>query len=283
MNDRLAEPATPQRQASLHDPSLPILLLCPPGARVYHRDNYCSHEAKASYYWYPYDLVVQSGLLAGVGEIEVLDATALGLTAGEVQGRLAGRRFRAILSLVGGACWAEDEAFLRQVHETTPAPIFVSGDVVCAQPRETLERLPFVTGVLMDYTSRDLARFLEGGSTQNEALFLRDHEVARPRAGRAYTIPVPRWDLFPHGGYRLPFLRRQPFASVAASFGCPYACEFCTAAPLAFRLRELDNLFDELRFLARAGYREIHFKDLSFGIDRRRPAALHAAAGAARE
>jgi radical SAM superfamily enzyme YgiQ (UPF0313 family) len=29
----------------------------------------------------------------------------------------------------------------------------------------------------------------------------------------------------------------------------------------------LDNLFDELRFLARAGYREIHFKDLSFAAD----------------
>jgi anaerobic magnesium-protoporphyrin IX monomethyl ester cyclase len=269
MHDRRPDPAPPVQQSFLHDPSLPILLLCPPGARVYQRDNYCSHEAKASYYWYPYDLVVQSGILGGVGEVEVLDSTALRLTGAEVQGRLAGRRFRAILSLMGAACWAEDEAFIRQVHETTHAPIFVSGDVVCAQPREALERLPFVTGILMDYTSRDLANYLEGGPTQDEALFLRDREVARPRASRAYTIPVPRWDLFPPGGYRLPFLKRQPFASVAASFGCPYACEFCTAAPLVFRLRELDNLFDELRFLARAGYREIHFKDLSFGIDRR--------------
>ena len=65
--------------------------------------------------------------------------------------------------------------------------------------------------------------------------------------------------------YRLPFLKRLPFAPVASSFGCPFHCRFCTAADLNFQLRDLDNVLAELRHLKAAGYREIHFKDMSFG------------------
>lgn len=246
----------------------PVLLLCPPGRRVYQRDNYCSHEAKASYYWYPYDLVVQSGILDALGPVEVLDATALRLTPSEALARIGGRELRAVLALVGAVCWTEDVAFLRQVAAQTGAPLYLSGDVAGAHPARALETLPFARGVLMDYTSSGLATHLSGGASAD--LFLREAPVKRPHKkgpGPAFAFPIPRWDLFPEQLYRLPFLRQRPFASVAASFGCPGRCAFCTAAPLVFRQRSLDNLFLELRFLARSGYREIHFKDLSFGAD----------------
>ena len=250
--------------------SSPTLLLCPPGTRIYQRDNYCSHESKASYYWYPYDLVVRSGFLSGIGPVEVLDATARRLTARQALDILSGTRYRAVLALTGAVCWGEDEEFLRRLDQQAGVPVYLSGDVVCAHPKRAMEELPFVAGVLRDYTSPALAQHLEGRPPEDGALVLRGQEVVPPRAARPgapYLIPIPRWDLFPPGYYRLPFLRSPPFASVGASFGCPHACGFCTAAPLAWKMRDLDNLFDELRFLKRAGYREIHFKDLSFGID----------------
>ena len=264
----MSAPALAPQAAPRSTEAPPVLLLCPPGNRVYQRDNYCSHEAKASYYWYPYDLVVQSGILETVGPIEVLDATALRLTPSQALARIRGREFRAVLSLVGAVCWTEDVAFLRQVAAETGAPLYLSGDVACAHPRQVLETLPFASGVLMDYTSFDLATLLAGGASGD--VFLREAPVKRPHKngpGPAFAFPIPRWELFPKEHYRLPFLRQRPFASVAASFGCPSKCGFCTAAPLVFRPRELDNLFEELRFLARSGYREIHFKDLSFAAD----------------
>lgn len=264
----MSAPALAPQVAPQRAPGLPVLLLCPPGSRVYQRDNYCSHEAKASYYWYPYDLVVQSGILETLGPVEVLDATAERLTPEQALARLRGRPWRAVLSLVGAVCWSEDVEFLRRVEAETGAPLFLSGDVACAHPRQVLEALPFASGVLMDYTSDGLATHLAGGASTE--VYLRQAPVKRPRKdgpGPSFGFPVPRWDLFPRERYRLPFLRQRPFASVAASFGCPSKCGFCTAAPLAFRARELDNLFEELRYLWRAGYREIHFKDLSFAAD----------------
>src|SRR5512138_2798050 len=98
-----------------------ILLLCPPGSRVYHRDNYCSHEVKARYYWHPYDLVAQSGILSTIAPVEGLDATALRLSPSQALARLAGKLYRAILALMGGVCWTPDTEFLRQVEAATGA------------------------------------------------------------------------------------------------------------------------------------------------------------------
>ena len=51
-----------------------LLLLNPPGDKLYIRDYYCSFSSKANYYWPPQDLIVLSGLLAGEFTVEVEDA-----------------------------------------------------------------------------------------------------------------------------------------------------------------------------------------------------------------
>ncbi len=223
-----------------------LLLLCPPGRVVYIRDIYCSHRSKADYYWYPYDLVVQSSFLTEVGPLEVLDATAKRLSPQKALESLSRGRYHAVLALVGSVSWSEDEAFLRDVHELTQAPIYVSGDVVSFNPRKTLDALPFLEGVLLDYTSPDLARHLNGGGRNGySGLYLKGEQVdSRPSeraVGSNFSIPLPRWDLFPHRCYRMPFLKKRPFASVAASFGCPHDCSFCSSAALRFKKRSLDN------------------------------------------
>lgn len=261
---------SPPTAASADGPG--ILLLCPPGPRVYHRDNYCSHEVKASYYWHPYDLVAQSGILSTVAPVEVLDATALKLNPVQALARLVGKRYRAILALVGGVCWTPDTEFLRRVEAATGAPLFISGDVPRAHPREVLDALPFVTGILLDFTSHGLASYLLD-DTIHDSLILRGNPARSTKPlpehapTKGYAFPIPRWELFPPHLYRLPFQTQRSFASVGASFGCPARCSFCTASSLGFKCRDLDNLFEELWFLRRAGYREIHFRDLSFAAD----------------
>ncbi len=99
----------------------PVLLLCPPGRRIYQRDNYCSHESKASYYWYPYDLVVQSGFLSERGPVDVLDATALRLYPERALDAVERLRPRAVFALTGAVCWRDDEDFLDGVVGRTGA------------------------------------------------------------------------------------------------------------------------------------------------------------------
>jgi len=51
-----------------------VLLLNPPGDKLYLRDEYCSAVSKADYYWPPIDLLVLSGILSDKYEVEVIDA-----------------------------------------------------------------------------------------------------------------------------------------------------------------------------------------------------------------
>ena len=54
-----------------------IILLNPPGERLFMRAHYCSGTAKANSYWPPIDLLVFSGYLKN-HEILVMDDVAIG-------------------------------------------------------------------------------------------------------------------------------------------------------------------------------------------------------------
>jgi hypothetical protein len=254
---------------SRSDAADPIVLLSPPSRQTVQRDCYCSHIAKASYCWHPFDLVVQSGILSDLGPIVLVDAVAEKLNAEQTLNRLRGRRIRAILSLVGSVCWGEDMAFLQQLKRCCDAPIIVSGDMARSHPRQTLATYSFIEGVLLSFVSRDLRRYLGNEPPPFSDLCLRS-QPREPKSlnngpAQKFQLPIPDWRLFSGLNYRLPFLRHLPFAAVTASFGCPFACHFCTAADFEFKLRDIDNVMTELRHLKKAGYRELHFKDLSFG------------------
>ena len=80
-----------------------------------------------------------------------------------------------------------------------------------------------------------------------------------------FALPLPRYELFPYRKYRIPHGRRMPYAGVLASYGCPYHCDYCIGGELGFKLRDLDNVIAELKYLAGIGIRELWFKDLVFG------------------
>ena len=251
------------------DPMGTIVLLCPPSPQFVQRDCYCSHLSKASYYWHPYDLVVQSGILATIGPVAVLDAIAEKLSVEKALDWFRQRPVRGVLALVGSITWEADMAFLKHLRGICDAPIFISGDAASNHPLPTLAAYPFITGVLLNYLSRDLARYFSNVPPPYEDLCLRGRAPAcqtqkRP-SGKRFVLPLPKWELFSVDNYRLPFLQKQPFAPVSASFGCPYRCKFCTAAKLGFRMRDLDDVMAELAYLQKKGFRELHFKDFSFG------------------
>jgi hypothetical protein len=69
-----------------------VLLLNPPGDRLYIRDQFCSHVSKGTYYWQPLDLLMLSATLDAEGyELDVVDAIAERMSPEETHSRI--RRF----------------------------------------------------------------------------------------------------------------------------------------------------------------------------------------------
>ena len=96
------------------------------------------------------------------------------------------------------------------------------------------------------------------------------------------TLPMPAWDLLPMERYRAhnwhcfdDVSRRQPYATLYTSLGCPYHCSFCCINALfgehRLRSRGVDAVLAEIDFLVtRYGVRNIKIMDELFAVNEKR-------------
>ncbi|SNR58903.1 Radical SAM superfamily enzyme YgiQ, UPF0313 family [Humidesulfovibrio mexicanus] len=96
------------------------------------------------------------------------------------------------------------------------------------------------------------------------------------------TLPMPSWDLLPMERYRAhnwhcfdDVSRRQPYATLYTSLGCPYHCSFCCINALfgehRLRTRSVDSVVAEIDFLVQNyGVRNIKIMDELFGVNEKR-------------
>ena len=243
------------------------LLLVPPSEGVVIRDYYCSKRSQARYLHPPLDLAVQGGWLRARGlSVALVDATVDRLAPPAALERAVEARPDAIFALAGAVSWPGDAAFLAAAARATGAPLYVSGDLFMEEPARLLDEHPFLAGVLLDFTSDELARHVTGERFERDALVLRGDAPRPPRRTRGErAIPVPAHDLFVEKDYRYPFARRYPMAGLYASYGCPYTCSFCITGELGRSMRPTANVIEELRLLADLGVRELFFQDQCFG------------------
>ncbi len=257
-----------------------VLLLNPPGDKPYLRDYYCSHTAKANYYWHPYDLVVQSGILSRRHEVEFLDANCLGFSFNETAQRIHDISPDALVFLTGGVCWKNDFDFLETLNLPQHVPVIGTGDVLVSKGRELMGRHPWLSAVLLDFTSDSIDHFLDAWNPKEQTvegedllpnlLYRSGDQILRgvDPGKRYYSFPLPRYDLLPLAKYRIPHGRRRLFASFLTDFGCPYTCSFCFNGKWAHKLRDIDNAMQELHYLKEIGIHELWIKDLTFGVNR---------------
>ncbi|ADU61109.1 MAG: B12-binding domain-containing radical SAM protein [Pseudodesulfovibrio sp.] len=100
------------------------------------------------------------------------------------------------------------------------------------------------------------------------------------------TLPRPAWDLLPMERYRAhnwhcfdDITRRQPYAVLYTSLGCPFKCSFCCINALfgrnTIRYRGVDSVIDEIDYLVNTyGIRNIKIMDEMFAMNEKRVAAL---------
>lgn len=267
-----------------------ILLLNPPGDKLYLRDYYCSHTSKARYYWHPYDLLVQSGFLYPYHEVFVLDANLLRLSPAKTLRKILELDIDTVFFLTGAVSWRADFSFIAQLISTIPYKLTVisTGDILLHRGIEIMEKYPWLDAILLDFTTDAVQRYLElldeislSSSIKRmpiiESLIYRinGNIITAPQPSADYkkipefVLPLPRYELFPWRAYRIPHGKTKPFASTITNFGCPFKCSFCIGSSLPFKLRKISNIIEELIYLKeRFNLSEVWIKDLTFGAHR---------------
>lgn len=229
-----------------------ILLLVPPACRQYIRDYYCSFSSKAGYYWPPQDLVVLSGNLSEMFEIQVIDAIALKMSLQNCLQAVSGSNADMVIVATGSATLNEDFNFLKLIKENNPLiKIIATSCIFISIGREVLSHFYFLDGVLLDFTNNDAANFLIGKYDNIKNMFFRsDHEIIErySEPERAFSITIPRHDLFLNNRYKIQLFKNEHFITTITSIGCPYKCSFCCAGIVKYRVRVIDNVIQEIKY-----------------------------------
>jgi radical SAM superfamily enzyme YgiQ (UPF0313 family) len=252
-----------------------ILLLNPPGDKIYLRDYYCSKVSKAGYIYHPVDLLILSGILSEHHEVKVLDAMALRLGFDSTYRRIKSMDIDAVIFLTGAVSWEKDFALLRKIKSEKNVLTIGSGDILLDGGEEWLRKNDFLDAIILDFTMDSILYFLKGDYTRIPNMIVKNggeiiHGEEVRNRGAIFEIPIPRRDFFPNRRYSFPLNRRIPFATVLTDYGCPFRCSFCVIGTLGYKSRPVNNIMAELDSLDRNGVREIYFDDQTFGALRPR-------------
>ncbi|MEK6964505.1 MAG: radical SAM protein [Nanoarchaeota archaeon] len=254
-----------------------ILLLNPPGTKNYLRDYYCSSVSKSGYYWHPFDIAYPTGWLNPYFEQKVIDAIVTHKSPADTEKEVLEYKPDILIFVISSPSYDEDTAFLTNLKEKLPKTKFVGCGDVYREVREKAFALhPFLDATYQDFSTPDLLTYLRGAhgkSIENVIYKTKEGKViagAEKHGYGGFDMPVPRWDLFPLHQYRFPFSRRGACATMLTDFGCPFTCTFCPMSTVGFKLRNIDTVMKEIRFLVHQGIHEFHFRDQTFGVNKPR-------------
>jgi radical SAM superfamily enzyme YgiQ (UPF0313 family) len=258
-----------------------VLLLNPPGERIYIRDYLCSKTSKASYVYQPIDLVVLSGTMGAEHDVHVLDCIAERLPVARAHARIERIAPDVIVSLVASVSWPEDRAFLAS-EAARGRRILALGDLLHEKSEDRLAEEPWIEAALHVFANRDACAYLAGEQAAIEDMTVRDvsgspvriRPVEPHRRERSFRVPRPRHELFPEQGYRFSFARSTRFATLLTDYGCAWPCTFCVMSTLGFQVRPVPDVLEEIDALRARGVRELFFLDQTFGAIPRRALEL---------
>jgi len=267
----------------MNAPTRPIwLLLDPPSEHGYARRGSLREKSNAPEAPFPsIDLILLSGAIDGAGfEPRYLDAQVKRMSWQGVIDACQKLQPSGIVSLLTSSRTDAELEELRALREAVAdAPLFAVGTVHTvlnpARSREILERHNWLAGIVLNIAENNFSSIITNDccTPLNVAVRRGDDVIVPPLSvnyGRDLRIPTPKHSVFKNARYFFPQSKRTPVTCVQMSFGCPYTCEFCldNAVYRNMLYRNVDDVVAELVQIDRSGFREVYFKDLTFGLNK---------------
>lgn len=220
---------------------------------------------------------VASALREGGLEVVARDCVLERDSVEQVAAWMVGQAPAWVVAQVSWATRDADSAFLRAMREALPNTPIVAIGASAAWMEDALRSVPGIAwlvgeperalGVFITLLGTDPARWQGPLSLSNP----RQSGISAGDSGRPLeNLPCPAWDVFRWQGYGM--------LTVVGSRGCDHACVYCpyiVAQGNRFRPRPVDEVADEMAYLARA-FRpgRVVFRDPVFACDRDRVLAL---------
>lgn len=246
-----------------------ILLLNPPGSRLYLRDYYCSKISKSGYILHPVDLCMLSGTLSKEHSIELIDAIAESMSPAECLEKIKKAPPEIIIFLSGQVSFEEDFSFLKEVKAYNRQIRFIgTGDVFMQGAEQILKDYSFIEAAILDFTSQDILAYLKGEKAKN--IVCREYNSEDRQQAVEFELAIPRHELFLNRKYTSPFMKHPYMVTVLTDYGCPFRCDFCIMGTIGYKYRSAENVLEELNYVKSLGVKEIFFDDQTFGARRDR-------------
>ena len=254
-----------------------VLLLNPPSKETVIRDYYCSKKTKSNYIFQPIDLLMQSGVLAEQHEVKAIDAVINKMTVNDCLEQIKIISPDAVLGLWGAVTDSKDHEFYKKLSAQTDAKIFITGETFLDAPKDWLRKRPFIDGLLLRFVSKGFLDYLNTGSPGPDCMVCEDGVIkggTDRQYSREFLLRRPLHELFENENYHFSFAGGKKFATVLTDFGCPFKCKFCVMSGLGYRLRPLEEVGVEWKWINKRGIKEVFLTDQCFGADKKRSIEL---------
>lgn len=267
-----------------------VLMLNPPFHPRYSRGQRSPAVIKSGVIYYPIWLAYAAGVLEQNGfQVKLVDAPAAGHDLAYTLDLVEGWQPELVVMDTSTPSIHHDTQVAEAIKQRAPQTfICLVGPHVSSLPENSLHLSRAIDAIARreyDYTVRDLALALQGGSGPEGVAglsYLRDeeivHEPERPFIQDLDELPLVSEVYKRHLRVEDYFysISRYPEVTIITGRGCPYHCSFCmwpqTLTGHGYRRRSVENVADEFEFIAREfpQVKEIFIEDDTLTVNQQR-------------
>ncbi len=247
-----------------------VLVLNPPFKRMLIRDYCCSHTSKANYCWVPIDMLVLSGVLSEKYDVDVLDSIVMKYGQEETLKKIEKINPDVLISMVSAIAIKSDMKFLSEAKKATNSKLFVIGDIAYFRPEHILKEYSDIDGIIFDFSTKSILELINGKHPEEEVAYRKFGKIyIGDKTNKCISYSIPKHEKFPLKKYSMPYSMHSPNTTILTTYGCPYFCTFCPSGKLQYKVRDLDNIIEEMKYIEKLGIKEIFIRDFTFTGNKR--------------
>jgi anaerobic magnesium-protoporphyrin IX monomethyl ester cyclase len=211
-------------------------------------------------------------------EVTLVDAESQGLGVEEVAKKIESQYVQLVaVNMCTFTHYEFGAELAKRIKAEREDVVFVAGGIHATFLYPQVLRNGFDYAVIGEgeETVSELVEALEQGGKVSHVkglAFIKDGKLcktdARPPIQNLDSLPLPAYHLFKKDNYKADiFGEGSHIATLETSRGCPYRCEFCSAAAMwgqGWRFKSVDRTLDELKLVKELGYDWVLIVDNNF-------------------